>query len=459
MGPEDRQEGLTGYDRVPYPGHPFPQTHPDRLATVAALFGLRAAPPDACRVLELGCGDGGNLVPLAYALPGSTFCGIDLSGRAIDRAAATARALGIGNVELHRADLGALPELGEFDYVIAHGVYSWIEPAARDALLAACRSHLAPGGVAYVSYDVLPGGHLREITRQMLRWHLRAVDEPEQRIAQARALLQAIAASGGEMQPAAERALEQGDAALFHDELAPHHEAVLFADFVAHAGANGLRFLAEADVFEMDASVLPEPVDDPVEREQYLDFFKCRMFRQTLLCHADAELLAPGPEVVRGMLAATPAKPVGEGEFRGPLGATLTTDHEGVKAALTRLGEAWPAALPVAELGDDPTVTEMLRRAYAANLVRLHVWAPRLTTAASERPVASAVARLQAAEGTRVTTLLHTSVEVGDELGRRLIRLLDGTRDRAALLAELDRPADELERSLEGLARIGLLEA
>ena len=72
----------------------------------------------------------------------------------------------------------ALPALGEFDYVIAHGVYSWIAPAARDALLAACRGHLAPGGVAYVSYDVLPGGHLREITRQMLRWHLREVDEP-----------------------------------------------------------------------------------------------------------------------------------------------------------------------------------------------------------------------------------------------------------------------------------------
>jgi hypothetical protein len=125
---------------------------------------------------------------------------------------------------------------------------------------------------------------------------------------------------------------------------------------------------------------------------------------------------------------------------------------------LTRLGEAWPGSLPVAELGDDPAVAEMLRRAYAANLVRLHVWAPPLVTTASERPVASAVARLQAAEGTRVTTLLHTSVDVGDELGLRLIRLLDGTRDRAALLAELDRPADELERSLEGLARIGLLQ-
>jgi SAM-dependent methyltransferase len=462
VGQEDQQEALTGYDRVPYPGHPFPQTHPDRLATVATLFGLRPAPPGACRVLELGCGDGGNLVPMAYVLPGGTFHGIDLSARAIERARGLAEALSLANVRFEHADLTRLPPLGEFDYVIAHGVYSWVEPAARDALLAACREHLAPAGVAFISYDVLPGGHLREITRQMLRWHLRDVDEPAERIAGARALLQAIASArpeGDEMRLVAERALEQGDAAMFHDELAPHHEAVLFADFVAHAGAHGLRFLAEADVFEMDAGGLPpELAGEPIAREQYLDFFKGRMFRQTLLCHAGAERREPGLEAVRDMLAATPAQPVGEGEFRGPLGATLTTDHEGVKAALTRLGEAWPAPLPVAELGDDPAVAEMLRRAYAANLVRLHVWAPRLTTTPSERPVASALARLQAAEGTRVTTLLHTSVEVGDELGRRLIRLLDGTRDRAALLAELARPADELERSLEGLARIGLLE-
>ena len=433
---------------------------------MATLFGLEPAAPAGCRLLELGCGDGGNLVPMAYGLRGSAFCGIDLSRRAIERAGSLAAALGLANVDFRHADLTALPELGTFDFVVAHGVYSWLAPAERDALLAACREHLAPGGVAYVSYDVLPGGHLREITRQMLRWHLRDVEEPEQRIAQARALLTAVAGArpeGDEMRIAAERALEQGDPALFHDELAPHHEAVLFADFAAHAGEHGLRFLAEADVFEMEARNLPpELAEGLIEREQYLDFFKGRMFRQTLLCHADAEQREAGLDVVRGMLAASPAERAGESEgrvtFRGPHGATLTTDHEAVQAAFVRLGEAWPAAVPVAGLGEDPAVAETLRRAYAANLVHLHVWAPDAATAPSERPVASALARLQAAEGTRVTTLRHTGVEVPDVRGRRLIRLLDGTRDRAALVRELGRPADELERSLEGLARLALLE-
>jgi SAM-dependent methyltransferase len=403
---------------------------------------------------------------MAYGLRDSAFCGVDLSRRAIERAAGLTAALGLDNVALHRADLAALPALGIFDFVVAHGVYSWVAPAERDALLAACRAHLAPGGVAYVSYDVLPGGHLREITRQMLRWHLREVDDPDERIAQARALLEAVAAAGGEGARHAEWALAQSDPGLYHDELAEHHEAVLFADFAAHAERHGLRFLAEADVFEMDAGLLPPELAaaDPVAREQYLDFFKGRMFRQTLLCHADVAPGEPGAAVVRSMLASTPARPVGESgegrvEFRGPRGASLTTDHEAVKRALVRLGEAWPNALPVDELADDDDVVcETLRRAYAANLVRLHVWAPALATAASERPVVSALARLQAAEGTHVTTLRHETVEVGDQLGRRLIGLLDGTRDRAALLRELGRPADELERSLEGLARIALLE-
>lgn len=459
---------------MPYPGYPFAQTHPDRLATIATLLGLSPAPVTVCRVLELGCGDGGNLVPMAYGLPGSHFSGVDLSGAAVERAATVAGVLGLGNLDVRRADLARLPELGTFDYVIAHGVYSWVAEEERDALLAACRAHLAPGGAAYVSYDALPGGHLREITRQMLRWHLRDVEEPAERIARARALLGALAATAetatGVQRTVAEqaaRALEQRDASLFHDELAERHTAVLFADFAAHAARHGLRYLAEADFFEMTvpselAPALAE-LEDPIAREQYLDFFKGRLFRQTLLCHADVERQEVEPARVAGMLAASPAQPDGDPDagrvtFRGPRGASLTTDEPIAKAAMVALGAAWPDAVPVAELGGEPLHT-LLLQAYAANLVQLHMWTPPLATTPSGRPVASALARLQATEGTRITNLRHATVEVNDDLGRKLIRLLDGTRDRTALLHELGRPADELERSLEGLASAALLEA
>jgi SAM-dependent methyltransferase len=429
----------------------------------------------ACRVLELGCGDGGNLVPMAYGLPGSRFVGVDLSRRAVERAAEVIAALGLQNAEVRCADFTELSELGPFDYVIAHGVYSWIAPDERDALLALCRSASAPAGVAYVSYDALPGGHLRDVTRQMLRWHLRSIEDPAERIAQARVLLSALAAgvetATGVQRTVAEqaaRALEQSDSSLFHDELAERHTAVLFADFAAHAERHGLRYLAEADFFEMTvpaelASAFAE-LDDPIEREQYLDFFKGRLFRQTLLCHAEAEVEEPGPARVAGMLAASPAQPDGDPEagrvtFRGPKGASLTTDEPLAKAAMLALGAAWPDAVPVSELGDGEALHSLLLQAYAANLVQLHVWTPTLASTPSARPRASALARLQATEGSRITNLRHATLEVTDDLGRHLIRLLDGTRDRPALLHELDRPPDELERSLDGLAAAALLEA
>jgi hypothetical protein len=204
-------------------------------------------------------------------------------------------------------------------------------------------------------------------------------------------------------------------------------------------------------------------LEDPVEREQYLDFFKGRLFRQTLLCHADVEWREPDAARVAGMFAASPAQPDGDPDagrvtFRGPRGASLTTDEPAAKAAMLALGGAWPDAVPVAELGDGEPLHGLLLQAYAANLVQLHVWTPALATAPSERPVASPLARIQAAEGTRVTNLRHATVEVPDDLGRRLITLLDGTRDRAALLAELGRPAEELDSSLAGLAAAALLE-
>ena len=104
------------YDEVPHPGFPYPETHPDRLATIATLFGLQPAPPDRCRVLELGCGDGGNLIPMAWALPESRFVGVELSSRAVAAAAAEIAALGLANIEIHRMDLREIgPSFGAFD--------------------------------------------------------------------------------------------------------------------------------------------------------------------------------------------------------------------------------------------------------------------------------------------------------------------------------------------------------
>ena len=451
-------------------------------------------------MLELGCGDGGNLVPMALAMPGASFVGVDAASRAIARGQVLSAELGIANLTLEARAIEELsPAPGTFDYVIAHGVYSWVPAAVRDRLLAVSREALSDEGVAYVSYNALPGGRLRQALRDMLIFHTAELADPRERVAQARALLRFLLDGapredrlGALVRDQAERMLARSDATLLHDELAAINDAVYFHDFAAHAARHGLQYLAEADFFEMQIGAASEPaaqallaVEDPVRREQYLDFLKARMFRQTLLCRAELAIdRTPHPEVLERLAVSTQAQPRGEPgadgaqAFAGPAGSTLTTDHPLVIDALKRAASAWPAALwvrdllgPQARADDRRALCDALLRSYAANVVALHAHPPRPATAPGDAPRATALARRQARAGGVVTNLRHASVRIEDDLGRRLVTLLDGTRDRAALAAELrthlldqgrpvpDDLADSLERSLQGLARLALLQS
>ncbi len=499
--PEARPRDVASpYDIVPYPGHPFAQTHPDRLAALGILFQIEPPPLGACRVLELGCGDAGNLVPMALSLPGARFVGIDAAEGAVARGRALVEALGLTNVTLEVGEIEDLELPTEaFDYVIAHGVYSWVGMPVRDRLLELCRSALSERGIAYVSYNVLPGGRLSGALRDMLVFHTSGLDDPAERVEQARALLRLLMAGwsdehefGAIMRRQGERLLERSDETLFHDELAAVNEPVYFHAFMSHAARCGLQYLAEADFFEMQTGVLPEAlsdellrIDDVIRREQYLDFIKGRMFRQTLLCRAELEIdRSPQPLIVERLAVSSPAKAAaapdrkGRVTFEGPTGSTLTTDHPLVRRALERVGSSWPAAIWVRDLiPDDASEADRLAvcgavlRCYAANLVQLHATPPPLTTSISERPEASPLARHQARSGQLVTNLRHASVRLEDDLGRRLVVLLDGTRDRVQLLdqlraflletgREVPEPLETgLERSLEGIARLALLRA
>src|SRR3972149_9351128 len=151
----------SSYKEVPCPGSAGTTTPPAQVGALARLSGMRPAAAERCRVLELGCGDGANLVPMAYGLPGSEFIGIDLSVRQAETATDLARQLGLKNVRFVAMDIRDMASLaGPFDYILSHGVFSWVPDDVRSAILAGCRDLLSPQGVAFVSYNALPGGHL-----------------------------------------------------------------------------------------------------------------------------------------------------------------------------------------------------------------------------------------------------------------------------------------------------------
>jgi methyltransferase-like protein/2-polyprenyl-3-methyl-5-hydroxy-6-metoxy-1,4-benzoquinol methylase len=479
-----RTPTATSYDEVPYDSLPYPQSHPDRLATIAALFGLRTAPVARCRVLEIGCASGGNLIPMAASLPDSHFVGVDSSVRQIADAQQLVDAMGLKNIELRAVDLTDLDAtLGTFDYVIAHGVYSWIPDDEQEHLLSVCERALAPNGVAYISYNTYPGWHFRGMIRDMMLYHVDNFSDPKMRAAQARALLdflvQSIQSTADPYPAMLRQNLDlirrQSNSYLLHDHLEDVNDPIYFHQFVERAGRHGLQYLGESEFATMLANNFPKEVADTLQRigkdlvrmEQYMDFLRNRSFRQTLLCRRDVQLKrAVNPDDIVPLLVAAAAQPVGNldikstqpDQFRIASGATLTTSLPIVKAAIQYLAEVWPQAVPFEKLlttarGRVSSVSIRDRRAIAAEtqalgsailsgytvkFFELQGHQPEFVTEVTDRPTASALAREQARRGGRVTNQRHETVAL-DEFSRRVLLLLDGAHDRGAVLDEMGR--------------------
>jgi methyltransferase-like protein/SAM-dependent methyltransferase len=470
------QQFTNSYDVVVYNSHSRYSTHPDCLATMATLLGLDAASVDRCRVLELGCATGGNLLPMAEALPGSQFVGIDLSPRQIDIGQKVAAAMGLHNLRLEaRSILDVEPSFGTFDYIICHGVYSWVPEKVRDKILSICRHNLAPGGVAYVSYNTLPGWHLRAPVREMMLYHVRDVADPREWAAQARSGLEFLIRAAPEpdglwaqlLREEAKLVREREDHYIVHEHLEEENHPVYFHQFVEQARAHGLQYLAEAQVHTPLSSFPPEVQetlrnlsDDLIQLEQYMDFLRNRQFRRTLLVHAEEKVVrAARPEVVSSLYAAALARPMSEQpdvcsqaveEFRNAE-AAVSTNNPLTKAALVELAEAWPRALPFEEVctaarrrlgttAADLSALEarqrlapMLVQLFLSNLVGLHVHAPSFVTRRSDRPRTTPLIQFQARTGAPVVNRLHREVPI-NALDRAVLSVLDGNRDRRGVV-------------------------
>lgn len=473
----------TSYDRVPYKSHPFSQSHPNRLATIASLFGLQPPPIHSARVLELGCAGGGNLVPMAEQFPSCSFLGIDASSRQIADGQELLKEVGFSNVELRFQDILDFPA-GEqkFDYIICHGVYSWVPDAVQQKILSICSQSLTSNGIAYVSYNTYPGWRMRGMIRDIMRYRAQFFDTPGEKLSQARGLLAFLSNSvksennpyGMMLRQELESLDRCDDWYLQHEHLEDINEPLYFHEFVRRADRVGLQYLGEADFGIMSVESFSPQIQgmlksvsrDTVELEQYMDFLRNRSFRQTLFCHRDVQIVRdPQPTSLLRLQVASSAEPEsGPVEINSPTqtvfrrrNAVLRTTDPVVRAAFIHLRQIWPASISFIELssiarsivGGHPVAAESelmsvasqrlagsLLRGFATSIVDLIAWPRPFVLRATERPMASLLARCQSRTSPQVTNLLHERVSL-DDFQCQILRACDGTRNRNDLVQTL----------------------
>lgn len=463
----------TTYDEIIYPSYSYPQSHPEHLATIARLFDLCSPPIDGCRVLELGCAAGGNLLPMAEMFSNAHFIGIDLSARQIELGQAAVRALGLTNVEFRTISImDVTPDWGQFDYILCHGIYSWVPDEVQDKILDICRHNLAPKGVGYISYNTYPGWHMRGMLREIMCFHAARFTQPEEQIREARMLLDFLAeASAGDGTPNSlllrqetQFLRQQSDAYLYHDHMEEHNSPCYFFEFAQKVRAVGLQYLGDALFPSMFARNYPPKIaatlnhlaSDLIQLEQYLDFVRNRMFRASLVCAMDVPLVRDiNVDLLQQMhLSSTavrqefPAKDVQGKNLEGVTfvvegAGTVTTADPIPIAALEVLGRAWPESVEFDQLANSLVAagtidaTKEARHRLATVLMDLLAFASisaslgpaRCTGRISGPPKVTALARYLAAKEGWLPTRRHTVCRV-DDLGRRLVPLLNGQRTR-----------------------------
>lgn len=459
------------YDRLPYPSMPFADTQPSRLAALATLFGFNPPGIADANVLELGCAAGGNILPLAARFPQSRFTGVDLSRRHVEDGRLRAAALGLMNVSLEQADLATLDLSGQrFDYIICNGVFSWVPQPVQEAIFRLCREALSPDGVATISYNVLPGWHMRMVIRDLCLHHAGTEGTPQHRVALARAALEQIAQSSNDREPyglllrtEAKRLKGVPSAYILGEFLVPDNTPCMVQDFIGRAARHGLDYLCEADL----RADLPPSLDATAHArltssagsgqaamEQQIDFITGRQFRRSVLVRgrpAAGQVRAPGPDRLGLLHLDTPVR---LDAARSTAQVTVFTDDRaqpvtigdpGISRAISRLSAAFPGTLTLEQLTADPEsgadhaarLRQVLLKMVLAGRAGISVLPGPSVGQVDAYPRAWPVARFEAASGQPwLTSLRHVGVPAHPVL-RALLPLLDGGHDRAMLQTHL----------------------
>lgn len=305
--PSEISDIKNSYDDLMYESGAFPQTAINNLEARARLMGLQPAPAANAKVLELGCSMGGNIITQALYYPDAEFTGIDLSGRQVAQGNAIIEKMGLKNVRLEEKDILTVDEsFGKFDYIIVHGIWSWVPDAVKDKIFSICRNNLTEHGIAYISYNVYPGWKRQEQLREIMYFAGRDVlEEPlEARTRKGLDALKALAEilendkglGGGGKLPAIQKILNHNFYYIAHEYMEAFNDPIYVNGFIEWANRHRLAYIGDTDLHVSFVSWMAEHTrerilalagGDYIAKEFYSDILSDRQFRRSLLCREE----------------------------------------------------------------------------------------------------------------------------------------------------------------------------
>ena len=298
------------YADLGYLSQPFPYASAPFLESYARLLGLSPAPASTARILEIGSSYGGNLISQALFYPKATFTGIEIAPTQVSVGKTYIDQLGITNLALLEGDVNESHQhLGTYDYIIAHGFYSWVDEDTKDNFLRLCKEHLGSNGILYMSYNTYPGWHKMDSVRALLEFANKDIDtlNHREKVRHGKTIASKLGAlmleydtvktQQASFLQSLRQTLQKQDCYVGHDHLEPVNTPVYFHQCMDHMAEHEFTYLCDCDLNLSFPTVYDETLrtklqelapHDPLAREQYIDFMLNTAFRKSLFTHKGA---------------------------------------------------------------------------------------------------------------------------------------------------------------------------
>ncbi len=461
----------TPYDQIPFSSYPSPERHPDRLATIAHLFGHNSAAIEKSKILELGCSNGSNLIAIAETFPKAACTGIDRSEKQIAAGQRAVAELELRNIELRCQHLESFAsENIKYDYIFCHGLFSWVPVNVQHKIIEIISNHLSPAGVALISYNCLPGWQLRGNIRAILQQldiktasaesRVNAVRQNLDRLMQEE--LQVHALQGLLVREELANLREQSDAYLFHELLAETNIPLSITDFNMFLKDSDLQYLGDSSFAKIRFGQLTNfPEMEIISQEYLADLLFPITLRSTLLCRKNVILnRAVAVSRLRDCYYTSFLAPSDDGqsfkegdpiEFKNHLDYKVQVTDPLLINALMRLCKLRPLSINGGELikharkdmGQTISAEQELNffstllGYFSLGLVEININPARFQTSVAKKPKTSKLARWQAVRQSWVTNFRNEYAPL-NEFERRVVALADGKLTQEEILRQLN---------------------